>query len=232
MITYYTANDFFNLHSTDTLTILSQFQTVQQTTDYTCGAAAALMILRYYNVGGWTEESIADAMRIRPPAGKEKGIYGTSTRQLVSFFMSAGFLVESSLDRGEPYSFTDARAFRDWATASLKNGIPIMVEWLDWGGHWQVLIGIDTMGTEDISDTVLIFADPYDTSDHHRDGYYIFGLERFFSMWMDAQYFYEEESVQQWVIATPKEEHSAIFYAALRRRPASQSGEAGLCLFA
>ena len=27
--------------------------------------------------------------------------------------------------------------------------VPVMVDWTDWGGHWQVIIGIDTCDTDD-----------------------------------------------------------------------------------
>ena len=42
---YYVVNDYFNMKSDATLHILSRFQTYQQTTEYTCGAASALMVL-------------------------------------------------------------------------------------------------------------------------------------------------------------------------------------------
>ena len=29
--------------------------------------------------------------------------------------------------------------------------MPIMVHWVDWEGHWQLIIGIDTCGTENIT---------------------------------------------------------------------------------
>ena len=54
-----------------------------------------------------------------------------------------------------------------------------MVGWNDWGGHWQVIIGYDTMGTETTQDDVIIVADPYDTTDHNQDGYGVYGAERF-----------------------------------------------------
>ena len=61
----------------------------------------------------------------------------------------------------------------------LDNDIPIMVGWDEWGGHWQVIIGYDDMGTkEKTEDDVLILADPYDTTDHNQDGYVIEGFER------------------------------------------------------
>ncbi len=42
----------------------------------------------------------------------------------------------------------------------LAEGKPVMVCWNDWGGHWQVIIGYDTMGTETQQDDVFIVADP------------------------------------------------------------------------
>jgi len=53
-----------------------------------------------------------------------------------------------------------------------------MIGWNDWGGHWQVIVGYDNMGTETTQDDVIIVADPYDTTDHNQDGYVIEGFER------------------------------------------------------
>lgn len=51
----------------------------------------------------------------------------------------------------------------------IDRGIPMMIDWVDWAGHWQVLIGIDTCGTDTPYDDVLIFADPYDVTDRYFD---------------------------------------------------------------
>ena len=45
---YYVFNDYYNMESDDTLHILSHFKTYQQTTEYTCGAASALMVLNWF----------------------------------------------------------------------------------------------------------------------------------------------------------------------------------------
>ena len=45
---YYVFNDYYNMKSDDTLHILSHFKTYQQTTEYTCGAASALMVLNWF----------------------------------------------------------------------------------------------------------------------------------------------------------------------------------------
>lgn len=67
----------------------------------------------------------------------------------------------------------------DYIRDTLAAGTPTLVGWNDWGGHWQVIIGYDTMGTETTQDDVIIVADPYDTTDHNQDGYGVYGAERF-----------------------------------------------------
>ena len=79
-----------------------------------------------------------------------------------------------------------------------------MVENVEFGGHWRVIIGVDTMGTEIISDDVLIFDDPFDTSDHKQDGYAVGSLDRFYWMWFDYCMLPKKERNQPWLIATPK----------------------------
>lgn len=46
--------------------------------------------------------------------------------------------------------------FVKWLTGHLKEGRPIMVEWGDWDGHWQAIIGYDNNGTPSIGDDVLV----------------------------------------------------------------------------
>jgi len=77
-------------------------------------------------------------------------------------------------------------AFAGFVKKQLTAESPILVEWSTWGGHWTVIIGFDDMGTADVSDDVLIMADPYDTTDHCQDGYVIVSFERFFYEWFDA----------------------------------------------
>ena len=45
---YYVFNDYYNMESDDTLHILTHFKTYQQKTEYTCGAASALMVLNWF----------------------------------------------------------------------------------------------------------------------------------------------------------------------------------------
>ena len=42
---YFAHPDFYNMESSDTLTILTGFQTMQQTSEWACGVTSALMVL-------------------------------------------------------------------------------------------------------------------------------------------------------------------------------------------
>ena len=85
-----------------------------------------------------------------------------------------------------------------------KNNCLLLLESVEWGGHWITLIGYDNMGTPDTADDVLIFADPYDTTDHNQDGYGTYGAERFYYNWTMYNFFEEEDlNDMLFLIATP-----------------------------
>lgn len=196
---YFKILDVYNMTSTDTLTLIPQFETYQQTTEYTCGAATALMVLNQYGASDYDELKIAEMSG----TSEETGI---DPQGLVKFFRAIGWDVQSSADSGEEYTFEDPADFQAWVLENLNTQTPIMVDWLDWAGHWQAIIGYDTMGTDDnFGDDVIIFADPYDTSDQYQDGYYIFSAERFYYMWREGTGTGPVPQEQPWVIATPAE---------------------------
>ncbi len=104
-----------------------------------------------------------------------------------TFSSSSLYASENSDDRQAWVTDAKDAFFVKWLTDHLNVGRPIMVEWGDWDGHWQAIIGYDNNGTPGIGDDVLVFADPYDTSDHWQDGYYFYPLERWFYMWQDRK---------------------------------------------
>lgn len=173
---YFEHPDFYNMESTDTLTILSEFTTYQQTTEYTCGPAAALMVLGWYGIEDHDEMELADIL------GAEENV-GTEPENISSFFEGLGWNVDVNLGGTV---FEDLKAFTDFAAAALSEGHPIIVDWMEWGGHYVDIIGYDTMGTSTRGDDVLILADPADTADHLQDGYYIYSAEMFFYMWREG----------------------------------------------
>ena len=216
---YFTVIDFYNMKSTKDMTVLPNYKTYQQTTEVTCGPASALTVLHHFGETKYKELEIAEIMGTHKDrnfsnlgdvgVADERGEFGTSTSQMVHFFNEIGWAVETSITMADEsgYTFEGPEDFKEFVIQKLKDNTPIMVENIDWGGHWRVIIGDDTMGTpENNSDDVIIMADPYDTSDHMQDGYTYANAERFFYMWYDSHILPETQKYQQWLTAKPKKD--------------------------
>lgn len=203
---YFKSPDFYNLQSNNKgLTMLSKYHTYQQTTEFTCGGAAALTVLYHYDHKNFEELQISTIMGTNYERNANNEL-GTSTKQIADFFKNLGWQVKSSLDNinNKAISFDTVEDFSKFAQANLKNNAPIMVENMYWGGHWRVIIGYDTMNTAQLDDDVLIFMDSYDTQDHSQDGYTVQTLAGFYYTWKDQDVMPQTQRVQQWLIATPK----------------------------
>ncbi|MCL1805508.1 MAG: stalk domain-containing protein [Clostridiales bacterium] len=200
--TYWPLHDYYKATSSDTLTMLTGFRTTQQATGWACGPTSAVMVLDWFGLRGDLNEEDLAALRQKPAQGG-----ATNLRQMINIFEGLNDLskagkgewgeweILSSYDIVEDYGFErpeggkynlmsaeyvmDGSLIKDM----LADGIPILVGWNSFGGHWQVVIGYDDMGTEDTKDDVLILADPYDTTDHRNDGYNIQSLERLVYDW-------------------------------------------------
>lgn len=202
---YYKQVDFYNKEPSDSLSIIPNFETYQQTTEYTCGACAAIMVMNQYdsyNPKKYDELTIAKM-------SSTSDTNGVGPDGIVKFFKKINWNVSKNVSGKYTFDYnTDPNAttkFTKWVTKNIKKGTPIMVDWIDWSGHWQVIIGYDTMGTDDnFGDDVIIMADSYDTTDHYQDGYYTVGAERFFYMWTESSGLTKNPDPQPWVIATPK----------------------------
>ena len=194
---YYVPNDYYNMESDETLHILTHFETYQQTTEYTCGAACALMVLNWFGLKRYHENLIGQLVETHPTKG-------STVENIADFFDLIGWV--SEYHAAPKRKFDTIEDFEAFVIDRIDRGIPILVDWVDWAGHWQVIIGIDTCGTETPYDDVLIIADPYDVTDHFQDGYYIFPLGRFFGMWREGPCAEKQEPyLQPFVVAYPSE---------------------------
>ena len=252
---YYVNPDFYNMKSNDQLTIINNFKTFQQTSEWSCGNATTLMVLEHFGVQDYGEWDIAvksnadvdlDVTGAEPGSANNFPEYGTSVDDIIKFFNTiggfkivqtsyqAGYTESDLIQQGDtsvpaadwgnlPGTFNsvslyasdndpntenwvdDAKDsyFVKWITSNLKANRPIMVEWSDWDGHWQAIIGYDNNGTPGIGDDVIIFADPYDTSDSWQDGYYYYPAERWFYMWQDRAVAPKPYQIQPFVIVEP-----------------------------
>lgn len=169
---YFYDVDFYNAKTGEGLYILSQFKTIQQTSWWSCGVSCTEMVLEHFGKrGDWNEESLA-ALR----EDHEAQHIGTCLDQVIDMFEAVGgFELTTTYDYADNLDAITMSFVREQIAA----GHPILVGWNDWGGHWQIIIGYDTMGTDYEGDDVIIVADPFDTTDHNQDGYGVYGAERF-----------------------------------------------------
>ena len=186
---YYTGIDFDTLKSDDHLTVIPLKSFRQQVTNYSCGPVAAMTVLSYY--GQPANNTDADELRIASEMNTSDTI-GTNPEQLAAWFSRQGW--NATWGNG---------GTREMMRNNLKNGIPTMVEWMDWGGHWVVVVGYDTRGTEIVWDDVIIFADSMDCHDDRVDGVTYFNYGEFDAMWFDSHYFQEDMKNRAWVVAVP-----------------------------
>lgn len=191
---YFPQIDFANMTTTADRIILKNYPTYQQTRENTCGPAAALTVLHFYGEKSFDEMTLAKEMKTKPAVG-------TDAKNMANFFEKIGWEVDSSLNHKPFAEYVD---FKNFVLKNLRENTPILVENVEWGGHWRVIIGYDTLGTENELDDVLIMMDSYDTSDHDQDGYVVNNGWRFFSMWFDHSMLPKKQQNQPWVIARPK----------------------------
>jgi hypothetical protein len=188
---YYTGIDVDTLSSNDHLTVIPLKSFRQQVTNYSCGAVAAMTVMSYYGkpANNTDAEEILIAHEINPGVSEKTGV---NPEQLASWFNRRGW--NASWKTG---------GSREMLLANLKAGVPTIVEWIDWGGHWVVVVGYDTRGTETVWDDVILFADSVDCHDDRVDGITYANYGEFDAMWFDAHYFPENMQDRAYVVAVP-----------------------------
>jgi len=172
----------------------------QQTTDYTCGPAVVMSLLRWYNILGDNEMNHDTEMRIAKEMGTsdlEAKHPGTSPQLIVNWLQNNGF------DAKLGYNGT-VEMLRE----NLAQGIPTLVEWIDWGGHWVVVTGYHAASeSPEKGVDSIFFADPsvHWTTVNNPDGISSFNSLRFRDMWFDAKYLNPGHLVNNvYIIAVPK----------------------------
>lgn len=169
---YFYEKDFYNAKSENGLYIIPHFKTIQQTSWWSCGVSSTEMVLEHFGKRGDLNEASLAALR----ENHEEQHIGTCLDQVIDMFEAVGgFELETTYDYTDNLDAVNMSFIKE----HIAQGIPIIVGWNDWGGHWQVIIGYDTMNTEYEGDDVIIVADPFDTTDHNQDGYGVYGAERF-----------------------------------------------------
>ena len=189
---YYNFYDYYNGEGpTNTLKILKNYKTIQQSTEWTCGCTSALMAMEWFGMNsGETPKTDISLSYSR----QDKEVGATYLKGMKQLFNKNDWYVFSIDDLTDPDSeesyigkyCLQAGTEPEWPGLIpylIDNGIPMIIGSDDWGGHWQTIIGYDDMGTSGTQDDVLILADSYDTTDHEQDGYVVKSFERLVYGW-------------------------------------------------
>lgn len=188
---------YFNFSPKNKLVMLNVYG-YQQTEDYTCAPSAVMELMHYYGMLSDKAMTRETEMKIANEMGSNNNT-GTSPTQIVHWLETHGFKVEYH-ENGKIQAIYDA----------IDHGIPVIVEWIDWGGHWEAVMGYNQVGKkQDEDNDTFLFADP---SAHFQsppkpfvNGITSFNASRFDSMWFDAQYFNPGHLVSGiYIIAVPK----------------------------
>jgi hypothetical protein len=174
----------------------------QQTDDSTCGPAAVMSLMHWYKMLGDADMTAETELRIAREMGTgdmKSPRPGTTTEQMVRWLEQNGFVVAS----GEDGTLEMLRQY-------LNRGIPPLVEWIDWGGHWVVVTGYHAAyeSPEKGPDTIF-FADPAShwANPNNPDGISSFNAWRFRDMWFDVKYLKPGRLTNNvYIIAVPRKQ--------------------------
>ena len=199
---YFKMVDVYNMKSNGNRTILSNFKTYQQTSEYSSHCSAIIMVQNYYGDSEISERKcmldigFTDLDTKEPSDDDYKKLNMKSIEEYINTLGYTTTSNENFTEENFPFDYT--LSFSNFAREVLQKNETMLVMWGDWGATTSVVIGVDTMGNETrAEDHVIILADTYDTCDHLNDGYYIIGLDKFYYNWIyNKIYYLTDEKLQ------------------------------------
>lgn len=168
---------FYDIAPSTSFTLL-KIKGYQQSEDYTCGPAAIMSLLHYYGKLSDAQMTKATELKIAAEMGTSKD-KGSSEQQMATWLKHHGFNVKMGY-----------KGSLSLLHKNLQKGIPTIVDWIDWGGHWVVVSGYNMAGkTPNPKKDLLFFADPAVNDDSIRsmNGLDYVNADRFASMWFNSK---------------------------------------------
>ncbi|ABI82363.1 peptidase C39 family protein [Francisella tularensis] len=167
----------FNLSTDKNIKILD-IKGYQQTTDYTCGPSAVMSLLNYYGVLKDSQMNHQTELEIAKQMGTNDD-YGTTMQQIAEWLGNHGFEVKYATDGDINLLYR-----------SIDKAIPVLVDWIDWGGHWTLVSGYQKLGKSVDDDKDMLFM--IDPAAHFNNVRSVYGLsainpDRFQYMWQDSK---------------------------------------------
>lgn len=193
-LTQQQARGFFHIDKNDRL-IFIDIKGFQQTTDYTCCPAIAMSLQRYYKMINPGEMTAATEQRIAKEMGTTSE-EGTDELQLVNWLRHHDFQVRWGYDG----SLSLIKKY-------VARGVPVLVDWIDWGGHWVAVAGLD-QSLKPVKHQTLYFADPAAHFDNilTKDGITFIDADRFETMWFNSKL-----KRHIYIVAVPANQKSLLY---------------------
>ena len=199
---YHMYPDVYNMQDTETRLVITNYRAFQQTHQSTCGICAVFSVLAYYGM----DTNVYDELYLNNLYEKVTGdvIFnsGVGSAGLKKLATELGFNAISTSYSKASYSDPSDMAFATYEdfisvlVPRLQKDTPWPVCMRPHGGHWEVLIGYDDMGTpEYVYDDVVLLADSYDNWDHYQDGYNVYSATLFFRQWYNGNFTYNQQTV-------------------------------------
>ena len=203
---YYTVNnDYYNMSSNEERVVIPNFASYQQTMANSDGLACLLMVLNYMGQDVKNEYSELELVKkYEAMMGESVLENGTPDEKLAEFINGLGLGYTAKAKdfgnykiTGDNYGTaagTSREATKEFLKNSIKEGKFVFVRYQSAVGFkWKIVIGYDEFGLcedhqnpgqyKQYLDDIMIFADPYDGSDHLQDGYVVERILDFHGWW-------------------------------------------------
>ena len=219
---YFKFPDFYNIQPQEGQRwYLSGYRGFSQTYASSCGLCSAFSMLDYYGYdhATYNEDTLVAAYEAAYNKTQDttnykhssKGAYphiiATALNDMGINGVSFGYNI---LDEDETFlyakkpvpagtngvSFPTYESFLNFLKETLSKDQPFAIAWRPNGGHWTVIIGYDTCGTDYLYDDVIIMADSGDTWDHYQEGYNVNPATLVYRHWWDLRF----GVTQQWFV--------------------------------
>ena len=166
---------------------INNFPNILQTTDFSCGAAVTLMILKYFGYNQQTQQSLIKKLDIRSINNKRSdNTYGCKTIDIVKYLTKNNIAVKYNTNN-KNLLFKNVIQFREFVINNIKIGNPILVESLFDGGHWNIIYGYDNNRNR------LLISDPIYS-------YVTASIYDFFNVWYDKNLISTNIVYQQFIL--------------------------------
>jgi len=211
---YFAYPDYYNIQPVEgSRWYLTGYRGFSQTYASSCGQCSAFSILNYYgfDMATYNEDTLVAAYEAAYDRSQETTNYKHSSKggypHIIA--MSLNDMGVKNVTFGynilsESQQFLYCKkpvpagtngvtcptydSFLQFVKQNLEKNQPVAISWRPNGGHWEVIIGYDTMGTDYLYDDVMIFADSGDTWDHYQEGYNVFPATLVYRHWWDLRF--------------------------------------------